>query len=276
MPLIAYFAVALEVGMALAGLFLLWHLVLKSGSWMRRTPAVLPRWDITAVEFLVFILFIIGGAFVLALISGFLTRQLSLRGDAVAVFNGAAAQLGMLGGVVAFWQTRDKRPPKIVGKSPNIFVAGVATFVLSLPLLLLVANLWEFVLKLVGLPTEKQSLIEMFANADSSWQLGTMIILAIVIAPLTEELVFRAGLFRFLRDRTPRIFALLIASVFFASLHVNWATLEGLSSLAPLVVLAVVFSLAYERTGSIGTSVVAHALFNLNTIILIFSGVEKV
>ena len=42
------------------------------------------------------------------------------------------------------------------------------------------------------------------------------------------------------------------------------------ASLAPLVVLAVAFSLAYERTGHIGTAIVAHALFNLNTVILIF------
>jgi membrane protease YdiL (CAAX protease family) len=32
------------------------------------------------------------------------------------------------------------------------------------------------------------------------------------------------------------------------------------------------FSLAYEHTGNIGTPIVAHALFNLNTVILIFSG----
>jgi membrane protease YdiL (CAAX protease family) len=61
--------------------------------------------------------------------------------------------------------------------------------------------------------------------------------------------------------------------VLFASLHVNWRTWEGLTSFVPLVLLAIMFSLAYERTGNIGTPIVAHALFNLNTIVLIFSGV---
>lgn len=37
--------------------------------------------------------------------------------------------------------------------------------------------------------------------------------------------------------------------------------------------LAVIFSLAYERTGHIGTPIVAHALFNLNTVLLILSGI---
>jgi membrane protease YdiL (CAAX protease family) len=113
----------------------------------------------------------------------------------------------------------------------------------------------------------------MFANAESPWLFGTMLALAVVIAPLTEELVFRAGLFRYFRMRMPHGVALLVPALLFASLHVNWATLEGLASLLPLVALAVMFSLAYERTGQIGTSIVAHALFNLNTVVLILSGV---
>jgi membrane protease YdiL (CAAX protease family) len=37
--------------------------------------------------------------------------------------------------------------------------------------------------------------------------------------------------------------------------------------------LAIVFSLAYERTGRIGTTMIAHALFNLNMILLVLVGV---
>ena len=56
----------------------------------------------------------------------------------------------------------------------------------------------------------------------------------------------------------------------------NWKTLGGLSSLPPLVLLAVIFSLAYERTGRIGTPIVAHALFNLNSVLVILSGISEV
>jgi membrane protease YdiL (CAAX protease family) len=35
----------------------------------------------------------------------------------------------------------------------------------------------------------------------------------------------------------------------------------------------VIFSLAYERTGRIAVPIIAHGLFNLNTIILILAGV---
>jgi len=139
--------------------------------------------------------------------------------------------------------------------------------------LIATAKAWEIVLNLSGLPVERQDLIGIFADADSPWMLIAMVTLAVVVAPVTEELVFRAGLFRYLRTRIPRVIALLAPALFFAALHVNWDTLRGLSSLAPLVMLAVLFSLAYERTGKIGTAMVAHALFNLNTVALILSGV---
>jgi len=131
---------------------------------------------------------------------------------------------------------------------------------------------WLELLKKLGLPTEQQDLLRMFTQATEPALIGLMIVLATLIAPVTEELLFRATLFRYLRTRIPRLLALFLPGTVFAALHVNWVTLEGLPSLLPLVTLAVVFSLAYERTGSIATAMVAHGLFNLHTILLLFSG----
>jgi uncharacterized protein len=39
------------------------------------------------------------------------------------------------------------------------------------------------------------------------------------------------------------------------------------------VVLGVAFALAYERTGRILVPIIGHALFNLNTILLLLAGV---
>ena len=88
-----------------------------------------------------------------------------------------------------------------------------------------------------------------------------------IIAPLTEELIFRAGLFRYLRTRVPRWIALLAPATIFAALHSN------LVAFVPLLLLGVLFSLAYERTGRISVTIVAHSLFNLHTILLILAGV---
>ena len=181
----------------------------------------------------------------------------------------------MLAGIAAYHFGVDRtRRGAATQPGGNIFVAGAATFLISLPILTATSVLWETALKTCGLPAEKQDLIHMFTEIDSPWQLSVMIALAVAIAPVTEELTFRAGLFRYFRTRMPRGVALAAPAVIFASLHVNWNTLDGLASLLPLIALAIIFSLAYERTGRIGTSMVAHALFNLNTVILIFAGVS--
>ena len=51
-----------------------------------------------------------------------------------------------------------------------------------------------------------------------------------------------------------------------------WASLHGLTAFAPLLALGVVLSLAYERTGNLAVPMLAHALFNLNTILLLLAG----
>ncbi len=273
MPIDATNLVAtLELMLAVAGAVLLWRLVLSPSARGRPAARRLAPWTATGPEFFLFVLCVLGGSFLFGAAASLLLRHLSLRGDAVTVVSGAATQFGMLAGVL-FHRLRFEPAPAGDAGRPGIFAGGAATFLMCLPVMLLTAAVWERLLQLAGLPVERQDLIGMFANAESAWLLAVMIALAIAIAPLTEELVFRAGLFRYLRTRVPRWLALAGPAVFFAVLHVNWSTLQGLSSLAPLAVLAVLFSLAYERTGQIGTAIVAHALFNLNTLVLIFAGV---
>jgi membrane protease YdiL (CAAX protease family) len=97
---------------------------------------------------------------------------------------------------------------------------------------------------------------------------------ATVIVPFSEEILFRAGLFRYFRTRAPRWLSIVLTSALFGALHVSWGDhMAGLPSLLPLFVLAIVFCLAYERTGRIGTTIVAHALFNLNTFVLVLAGI---
>jgi hypothetical protein len=262
----------LELALAGAGAVLLWRLVLGPAARAKATGPRLAPWQASVPEFFVFLFFVLAGSVFFGAGASLLLRQLHLRGDAATVVSGAATQLGMLAGVL-FHRARAGTAAGAESRDGNIFVAGAATFLMCLPVMLVTAALWERLLQFAGLPVERQDLIAMFANAESPWLLVIMITLAVVIAPLTEEFVFRAGLFRFLRTRIPRWLAFVGPALFFACLHVNWSTLQGLSSLAPLAVLAVLFSLAYERTGQIGTAIVAHALFNLNTLVLIFSGV---
>jgi membrane protease YdiL (CAAX protease family) len=263
---------ACEVALALAGLVLLWRLGLSTAARTQQPPPRLTAWNAPPTSFLSFLLLVMGGSFFAVTAATLAGRSFEVRGDAMTILSGAAAQFGMLAGVALYRFGETRSLGFSIARWPGIVASGLATFLVSLPILVATANLWELLLEQLGLPTGQQDLIKIFAQADSPALLGTMIALAVIVAPLTEELVFRAGLFRYLRTRLPRWLALVLPSVFFALLHVNWQTLQGLASVAPLVVLAVLFSLAYERTGHIGTPIVAHACFNLNTIVIILSG----
>lgn len=262
-----------EVVLIFAGLVLLWRVAVSPAVRTDPAPRRLLAWDLALTDFLSFLLFVIFGAIAAALVAGAVAKHLPLAGDEVTVFNGAAAQLGMLAGVAAHRFGARRGTEVLPGPAVGIVMSGVVTFLVSLPVLTATSLAWQAFLNLCGLPAERQDLIGMFAHTDSPWLLTVMITLAVVIAPIAEEFVFRAGLFRYFRTRMPRWIALVAPALVFATLHVNWNTLDGFASLAPLAVLAVIFSLAYERTGKIGTSIIAHSLFNLNTIVLIFSGV---
>jgi membrane protease YdiL (CAAX protease family) len=267
-------AAGFEILLMLGGAVLLWRVVLSPAARRHRPPPKLETWPVPFPEFFIFLCLIMFGAITAAFISASVSRGLGLVGDEATVFSGAAFQLGMLGGIALYHYGYKRTPtPPILGKS-NVVVSGFVTFLITLPLMTVSAALWEWLLRSCGLPAERQELIEMFSNVDSPVMLLVLVLLAVGTAPLSEELVFRAGLFRYLRGRVPYSVALLAPAIVFGSLHVNWQTLEGLASLGPLVALAVVFSLAYQRTGRIGTSMIAHALFNLNTILLIFCGVD--
>lgn len=265
-------AIGLQVLLALAGLVLLWRKVVSPSALRAAKPSPLPRWEGEPVEFLLLILLVLFGTFLFAAIATSILRRTSVSGDAATVIAGAAAQFGMLAGVLTFASRSPGFRAHARLGAGALLKSGATTFVIALPILDGTAKVWQMLLQSFGIPPEPQDLIRMFANAKSPRLLIALVVLATIVAPVTEELVFRAGLFRFLRTRAPRFLALLVPALIFAALHVNWSTLEGFSSFAPLLVLALVFSLAYERTGNIGTTMIAHGLFNLNTILLIMCG----
>jgi uncharacterized protein len=80
------------------------------------------------------------------------------------------------------------------------------------------------------------------------------------VAPVAEELFFRAFFYRALRTRLPVWSAALIDGLVFGSLH-----FQGLDSAIILPVIAVFGvgqCLVYERTGSLFAVIAIHAAFN--------------
>lgn len=115
---------------------------------------------------------------------------------------------------------------------------------------------WHALLQFVGFSVEPQPVIEWFFKIQDPRLLAGLVVLAVVAAPVAEEVFFRGILHPFLTARFGSSFGLALGALAFAGFHLH------LPSLAPLFVLAVALALAYEWSGNLVASIVIHAGFN--------------
>lgn len=111
------------------------------------------------------------------------------------------------------------------------------------------------------------TLVELIEGGRDPWAIP-VILIAIVGAPLVEEMVFRAGVqSAILSAINNRWAAIVLTSLVFASIHLSAVPVYGLM---PLFVLSVAMGLAYERTGRLGVPILMHAIFNAINVAMAF------
>jgi membrane protease YdiL (CAAX protease family) len=146
--------------------------------------------------------------------------------------------------------------------------AGVVLLI-AYPLLVFISPGWIALLKALNLPVEVQDQVTVFSETKSQLLLAAMLLVACVLAPINEELLFRRGLYHYLRQKLHRPGAVLLSALLFGILHMNWA------GFLPLMLLGALLALAYEWTGDIRVSIMTHALFNFTTVMMLFLGVPQ-
>lgn len=106
-----------------------------------------------------------------------------------------------------------------------------------------------------------QAIVE-FLLKSSGWQARAAVFgIAVIAAPVTEELIFRGCLYGVLRKSSGRWPAIVVSSIVFALIHGHLPALPG------LFLLAVGLALVYERCGSLWAPIAMHAAFNGLTIV---------
>jgi uncharacterized protein len=238
-----------------------------------RRPSPLARWEISLPNFLLLgCCAMLGGSGASMIARHGLAGTAGIDQTARKTIELLASNVGMLAGIAGGWLVSSRTATSSSAPVPapkNPFVAGVAAFLVAVPILEGIGLVWQHGLRRLGLPVEPQEQFEWLAAAKSPSVLAGLTLVAAVVAPVTEEILFRAGLFRYLRTRVSRTMALVFPAFVFAFLHVDTKTAKGLGAFGQLFVLGVILSLVYERTGNILGPMLAHGLYNLATIVIV-------
>lgn len=143
--------------------------------------------------------------------------------------------------------------------------AGLA-LLLMLPLLLVVngvawgVNDW---LQSFWPDLKAQDAVRAFRDSGDATARLALVLAAVIVAPLVEELLFRGFIYGVIKRFTDAWFAALCSALLFAVVHFH------VGSLLPLTVLALLLCAAYELSGSLLVPMLMHALFNLTSLALL-------
>ncbi|MCK4376533.1 MAG: CPBP family intramembrane metalloprotease [Candidatus Brocadiae bacterium] len=169
----------------------------------------------------------------------------------VRVWSGARqSPAGLLGLRRTDWRT--------VARAWRVVAAGAAAYV---AVVLVIGSVLYYFGSDWEVPA--QPLVRLIARTESAALVAFSCLVAMVVVPVMEEVLFRSVLYLPLRDRLGVIPAALIISALFAAVHAYpWGT-------ANLIVLSLTFVALFERTGTLWAPIAAHGLYNGLMILLV-------
>lgn len=146
-------------------------------------------------------------------------------------------------------------------KSPSL--VGLDRLLRYLPLVWIASVLSVWINQKLGISSGEQEAVTMMLRIHDPWKFLMMAALAIVAAPLLEEILFRGIVLRFLIGQTSKWVALFASSMLFALLHFN------LDSLLPIAVLGFLLGKVYLDTGDLRTCIWMHTFFNTQSVLVL-------
>lgn len=140
---------------------------------------------------------------------------------------------------------------------PKAAGTGILWLVATYPLILATQS---FVQGIFGETDDAQMIVRYFLEHPDPRHRAAVIVMAVIVAPVAEEILFRGYFYGVIRRYGGRLAAILTSSLLFAAIHVHLPSMLGLG------ILAVILCLLYERTGSLWATITMHATFNATTI----------
>jgi membrane protease YdiL (CAAX protease family) len=140
----------------------------------------------------------------------------------------------------------------------RLLVLAVGFMLAAYPLVTVAAALVQAKL---GPKTDEQAMVGFFRHAliEANYPVVALVLfVAALVQPALEEILFRGYFYAVGKRFMGGVGSAALTSLAFAAMH------DTLAGLAPLFVLALCFTLAYEVTGSILVPTAMHMLFNLS------------
>ncbi len=146
---------------------------------------------------------------------------------------------------------------------------GIAGYIATLPLMALATLLLYQVLRFTGMNQSEgmHPLVPALgAGKGSGFWVAVFFFMAVVAAPMIEEIFFRGFFYRFLRSRYDAPNAIFISAALFAGIHP-----QGMVGFFPLMAIGVSLAALREWRGSLAAPMVLHACVNGITMAFLYS-----
>jgi membrane protease YdiL (CAAX protease family) len=148
-----------------------------------------------------------------------------------------------------------------IGK--GVWLTGLAGWLLALPVVWVLNQAVLFVAQLIHMAPKLQASVELLQKTHAPLQLAYFGVVAVVIAPVIEEILFRGILYPTIKQQGYPRLAVVITSILFAATHAN------VVAFLPLTALAVILVVVYERTDNLLAPMLTHSLFNLTNFLFV-------
>jgi len=173
----------------------------------------------------------------------------------------------LIGTILLSFFFRGMRPSELFGFDRlsflKVFLWGAGLLLAAFPLILASSAVISSLMH-TDPQKDSQPVMQLFEHVAEPSKKIPIILLAVVIAPMAEEFVFRGFLYGVLKRYAGGPPALIFSGVSFALIHLH------VPSLLPLFLLACVLTCAYELSGSLLVPMAMHALFNSVTLVGVF------
>lgn len=173
----------------------------------------------------------------------------------------------LLVSIITFYVSRSIRPTDWLGlrwrEWPHVFWIG-PTVVIGMWIVLgflQASGYISWMEKLIG-GSSTQDAVKLMRESKDNVAVAMMCFSAAIVAPLAEEIIFRGYLFPVAKKFGGLWIGMIFSSLVFAAGHGN------VPLLLPLFLLGMVMAFAYEKTGSIWSSIAIHFCFNSATVVL--------